>query len=351
MPDYTDRLRKRLRQKFPDTVFFFEAANITNQILNFGLPAPIDVQVIGRDAKANYKIAEKLAARIARIPGAADIHIHQVVDYPEIRLNVDRVKAGQMGFTQKDVSSSLLISLSGSGQVAPNQWLNWANGVNYNIGVQTPQYRLDSIDALLRTPISPAGSAVASNTATSLAGVANATNSSTGAGPSQASLAYGNPGAGAAGPQLLSNLAGVERGVAPEIVNHYNVQPVFDVYANVDRRDLGSVGSAVRKIMDEASAHLPRGTSVELRGQVTTMQSSFYRLGIGLIFAIVLVYLLMAVNFQSWMDPFIILMALPGALAGIVWTLFVTQTSFSVPSLMGSIMCIGVPPARIVLRQ
>ncbi len=347
--DYTDQLRKRLRQKFPDVAFFFEAANITNQILNFGLPAPIDVQVVGRNAAANYEIARQLQREIDRIPGAADVHIHQVVDYPEIRVNVDRAKAGQVGLTQKDVSTSLLISLSGSSQISPTQWLDWSSGVSYFVAIQTPQYRMNSLEAILRTPVgAPAGS-INSNSPTSLAGSSNSGAASVGAGPNQASLAYGNPGALAGGPQLLSNLAGVSRGMAPQIVNHYNVQPVFDVYANIDRRDLGSVGSAVEKIVDRMSAKLPRGSTLELRGQVATMESSFYRLGIGLIFAVVLVYLVMAVNFQSWLDPFIILMALPGALAGIVWILFVTQTSFSVPSLMGSIMCIGVATANSIL--
>jgi multidrug efflux pump subunit AcrB len=346
---YTDQLRKRLHQKFPGVLFFFESANITNQILNFGLPSSIDVQVVGRNAPANYAIAQNLSERISHIPGAADVHIHQVVDYPEIRFNVDRSKAGQLGLTQRDVSNSLLISLSSSGQVAPNQWLNYANGVNYQVAVQTPQYRMNSIDALLRTPVAAAGGAVVSNTPGSLAGAANPSNSGIGAGPSQSSAAYGNPGAVSGNPQLLANLAGVARGVAPEIVNHYNVQPVFDVYANVDRTDLGTVGSGVEKVMNEVSKNLPKGTSLELRGQVSTMRASFRRLGLGMILAVILVYLLMAVNFQSWLDPFIILMALPGALAGIVWMLFITQTSFSVPSLMGAIMCIGVATANSIL--
>jgi len=346
--DYTVKLRNRLRQRFPEATFFFEPANITNQILNFGLPAPIDLQVVGRDPR-NYQIAETLAERISHIPGAADVHVHQVVDYPELRINVDRSKAGQLGLQQRDVSNSLLISLSSSGQVAPNEWLNWSNGVSYGMAVQTPQYRMDSLAALMRTPISAPIAGVLSTTATSSAGTAGPSNSAVGTGPSQSSLAYGNPGVAAGGPQLLSNLASVTRGVAPEIINHYNVQPVFDVYANVDRRDLGSVGAGVEKIMREYEGKLPRGTSFDLRGQVRTMETSFYRLGMGMIFAVVLVYLLMAVNFQSWLDPFIILMALPGALAGIVWILFITQTSFSVPSLMGTIMCIGVATANSIL--
>ena len=221
--------------------------------------------------------------------------------------------------------------------------------MSYGVAVQTPQYRLDSLDAVLRTPVSAPFAGVNTTTATSTAGSASPTNAGVGAGPSQNSAAYGNPGAASGGPQLLSNMVTVGRSVAPTIVNHYNVQPVMDVYANVDRRDLGSVGAGVEKIVEEITPKLPRGTTIDTRGQLLTMQTSFYRLGLGMIFAVVLVYLLMAVNFQSWLDPFIILMALPGALAGIVWMLFITQTTFSVPSLMGSIMCIGVATANSIL--
>jgi multidrug efflux pump subunit AcrB len=347
--DYEVLLRKRLREKFPDMSFFFQPANITSQILSFGLPAPIDLQVVGRDAEGNFKIAQKLAAKIARIPGAADVHVHQVVDQPQIRLSVDRVKASQLGLTQRDVTNSMLISLSGNGALAPNFWVNWDNGVSYNVGVQTPQYRVDSLDALLRTPISVATNAVNTTTPESQAGASAAWNGSVGASPSGSSQAYGNPGAIAGSTQLLSNLATFRRAYAPVIVNHYNVWPVFDVYANVDRRDLGGVGVEVEKIMREEETHLPRGTSFALRGQIETMQSSFFRLGLGMAFAVVLVYLLMAVNFQSWLDPFIILTALPGAMAGILWMLFVTGTTLSVPSLMGAIMCIGVATANSIL--
>jgi multidrug efflux pump subunit AcrB len=347
--NYQVRLRKRLRESFPDMTFFFEPANITTQILNFGIPAPLDLQVVGRDTDANYKIARRLAERISRIPGAADVHVHQVIDQPQISLNVDRIKASQLGLTQRDVTSSMLISLSGSGQVAPNFWMNWDNGVNYSVGVQTPQYRIDGLDALLRTPVSAASNIVNTTTPESQAGVAAAGNSSVGTSPSGSSQAYGNPGAMAGSTQLLSNLVTVERGTAPVIVNHYNVQPVFDVYANVDRRDLGGVGAEVQKIVQDESAHLPRGTSFALRGQYQTMRSSFFRLGLGMAFAVILVYLLMTVNFQSWLDPFIILTALPGAMAGILWMLFVTGTTLSVPSLMGAIMCIGVATANSIL--
>jgi multidrug efflux pump subunit AcrB len=347
--DYEVLLRKRLEDRFPDMAFFFEPANITNQILNFGLPAPIDLQVVGRDTVNNYKIAQRLRNRIAAIPGAADVHIHQVYRQPQLNVNVDRVKAGQLGLTQRDVTSSMLISLSGNNQVAPNFWLNPANGVSYNVAVQTSQYRIDSLDQLLRTPITAATSAVNSTTPGSLAGVAAAGSASLGSSPSGASQAYGNPGAMPTGTQLLSNLVDVQRSYGPVIINHYNVTPVFDIYANVDRTDLGTVGGAVEKIMKEEGQHLPRGTTFTLRGEYETMQSSFVRLGLGMAFAVVLVYLLMAVNFQSWLDPFIILTALPGAIAGILWMLFVTGTTLSVPSLMGSIMCVGVATANSIL--
>jgi multidrug efflux pump subunit AcrB len=347
--NYEVLLRKRLRDKFPDMTFFFQPADITSQIVNFGLPAPIDLQVVGSNSGANYKIAQMLASKIALIPGAADVHVHQVEAQPEINLNVDRVKASQMGLTQRDVTSSMLISLSGSSTVAPNFWMNWTNGVNYNIGVQTPQYRIDSLDALLRTPISVATDAESGVTAESMSGASGGANSFVGVSPSGSSQAYGNPGAVPGSTQLLSNLVTVQRDYVPVIVNHYNVLPVFDVYANVDRRDLGGVGAEVRKIMQEEVPHLPRGTTFALRGQVATMQSSFFRLALGMIFAVVLVYLLMTVNFQSWLDPFIILTALPGAMAGILWMLFVTGTTLSVPSLMGAIMCVGVATANSIL--
>jgi multidrug efflux pump subunit AcrB len=272
-----------------------------------------------------------------------------VVDQPEILLDVDRVKASQLGLTQRDVTSSMLISLSGNGSVAPNFWVNWANGVNYNVGVQTPQYRINSLDALLRTPISVATNAITTWTPDSQAGAAGTGNASVGASPSGSSQAYGNPGAMTGSTQLLSNLATARRSYAPVIVNHYNVWPVFDVYANVDRSDLGGVGGEVEKIMREEEPHLPRGASFALRGQIETMQSSFFRLGLGMVFAVVLVYLLMTVNFQSWLDPFIILMALPGALAGILWMLFVTGTTLSVPALTGAIMTMGVATANSIL--
>jgi len=306
---YMRLLRSDLRQRFPDGTFFFTPANITNQILDFGLPAPIDLQVVGR-GKNNYAIAQELMKKVAAIPGAVDVHLHQQVTYPTMQVNVDRSKARQVGLTQQDVAQSMLISLTGTGQTAPNEWLNPLNGVNYQVVVQTPQYRVNTLQDLARTPVtSPSG-----NTS-----------------------------------QLLGNLATFQRDATPIIVDHYNIQPVFDVYADVDQRDLGGVASEIRKIMGETERSLPVGTTLELRGEVKTMRDSFVRLGIGIVFALLLVYLLMAVNFQSWLDPLIILMAIPGAFCGILWMLFATQTTFNVPSLMGAIMTIGVATANSIL--
>ena len=306
---YMRMLRADLRSRFPDGTFFFTPANITNQILDFGLPAPIDIQVLGR-GKDNFALAQGLMKKVAGIPGAVDVHLHQQVSYPTMQVNVDRSKARQVGLTQQDVAQSMLISLTGTGQTAPNEWLNPLNGVNYQVVVQTLIYRVNTLQDLARTPVtSPAG------------------NSS----------------------QLLGNLASFRRDATPIIVNHYNIQPVFDIYADVDQRDLGSVASEIRHIMNDAQHTLPVGTTLELRGEVQTMRDSFVRLGVGIIFAILLVYMLMAVNFQSWLDPLIILMALPGAFCGILWMLFATQTTFNVPSLMGTIMTIGVATANSIL--
>ncbi len=309
--EYMRRLRAVLSAKFPQETFFFAAANMTNQILNFGLPAPIDVQVVGRDLVNNYTVTQKMLKRIQAIPGVVDARIHEQIAYPTLKVNVDRDKAQQFGLTQRDVASSMLISLSGSYQTAPNQWLNLQNGVNYSVTVQTPQYKIDSIDAMQRTPVTAAG-------------------------------ASGNT-------QLLSSVATVQRGISTEVVDHYNVQPVYDIFCDVDLRDLGSVARAIQKVVDDESKGLPRGSWSVIRGQVRTMQDSFLRLGIGIAFAVVFVYLLMVVNFQSWLDPFIILMALPLGFSGILWMLYITQTTFNVPSLMGIIMAIGVATANSIL--
>ena len=306
---YTRLIREDLPKKFPGAVFFFTPANITNQILDFGLPAPIDLQVTGR-GKQNYEIAQKLLKQIQAIPGAVDVHIHQQVAYPTMQINVDRTKARQIGLTQQDVAQSTLISLTGTGQTAPNEWLNPLNGVNYQIVTQTPIQQIASLQDMARTPVTSAAGNVS---------------------------------------QLLGNLATFRRDESPIIIDHYSIQPVFDIYADVDRRDLGGVASEIHKIMDQTTPNLPVGTTLALRGEVDTMQKSFVRLGIGIVFAVMLVYLLMAVNFQSWLDPLIILMAIPGAFSGILWMLYVTQTTFNVPSLMGAIMTIGVATANSIL--
>lgn len=309
-PGYMAKLRDVLRQRFPDEVFFFQPADIVSQILNFGLPSPIDIQIVGRKRMENYAIARQIEKEVSRIPGAVDVHLHQIMDAPELRLNVDRIRASQMGMTQRDVANQLLISLSSSGQAAPNYWLNPQNGVSYLVAVMTPQYKMNSLGAIQNTPM---------------------------------------VGGTAGSPQLLGNLATVERLSSMAVVNHYNVQPVFNIYAGTQGRDLGGVAGDIDKILAKYQAKLPRGSSTIVRGEVESMRSSFLGLGMGLIFAIVLVYLLMVVNFQSWLDPFIILMALPGALAGIMWMLFVTQTTVSVPALMGTIMSVGVATANSIL--
>ncbi|HVX66444.1 MAG TPA: efflux RND transporter permease subunit [Bryobacteraceae bacterium] len=307
---YVRELRRSLREQFPDLTFFFQPSDIISQILNFGLPAPIDVQIAGRNVRPNYELAREIKAQIERIPGAVDVHMHQVVNGPELRVQVDRTRAEQMGLTQRDVANSLLISLSSSGQVSPSFWLNPRNSVSYNLAVQTPQARMNSIEALGNTPISATG---------------------------------------AAAPQLLTNVATIERRTAMSVINHNNVQPVFDVYANVQNSDLGAVASEVNKIVERSRGKLARGSFIEVRGQVESMRTSFVGLGFGLVFAVVLVYFLMVVNFQSWIDPLIIMMALPGALSGILWMLFITGTTISVPSLMGAIMSIGVATANSIL--
>ncbi|WZO96618.1 efflux RND transporter permease subunit [Isosphaeraceae bacterium EP7] len=318
---YVARLRKELPRKFPEAVFFFQPADIVGQILNFGLAAPIDVQVMGNRRDENYALARKIEAAMQKIPGAVDVHLHQVTDAPSLKLEVDRARAEQIGLTQRDVASSMLVSLSSSGQNAPNYWLNPKNGVNYIVAVQTPQYRIDSVEALMNTPIIA-------------------------------------PGATEGRPQLLGNLTKLERGTTASVVSHYNVQPVFDVLAAVQGRDLGGVAADLNTILDEIGGKpdasglrpkLPKGTTISVRGQVESMTSSFKGLAAGLVFAVLLVYFLMVVNFQSWLDPFIILCALPGAMAGIIWMLFATQTTLSVPSLMGAIMCIGVATANSIL--
>jgi CzcA family heavy metal efflux pump len=307
---YIRRLRRELPARFPGVEFFFQPADIVSQILNFGLPAPVDVQVIGADMRSNYDIAQRISNQIRQIPGTADVHVQQMMSLPTIYLDMDRTRINQVGLNARDVAQSVLISLSGSFQTSPNFWLNPKNGVTYPIAIQSPQYRMTSISDLMNTPV----------------------NAST-----------------ARGPQVLGNLAQMTPAARPAVVNHYNVQPVIDVYASTQGRDLGGVSAEIMKVLKPFQDHLPRGTRIVVRGQVETMRSSFLGLGVGLLMAIVLVYLLIVVNFQSWLDPFIIITALPGALAGICWILLITRTTLNVPSLTGAVMCMGVATANSIL--
>jgi multidrug efflux pump subunit AcrB len=331
--DYVAQLRLELPRRFPQCKFFFEPADITSQILNFGLPAPIDVQVVGINRQANLLVAQKLRNEMAKVPGIADVHLQQITDRPNLNLNVDRIMASELGLTQQDVSGSVLVSLSSTSQVSPNFWVNPDNRVNYRVAVQTPENRIHSIDTLLNTPIIRSQTTASAQTTTSTPTSSNKTTMTASSQP----------------PQLLSNLVDLRRTISPANVNHYNVQPVFDVYANVQGRDLAAVAADVQRAIDVVRPSLPRGASIAMRGQVETMNSSFTGLATGLVFALLLVYLLMVVNFQSWLDPFIILTALPGALAGIAWMLYVTQTTLSVPALTGAIMCIGVATSNSIL--
>jgi multidrug efflux pump subunit AcrB len=307
---YVKQLRSQLQRQFPDFTFFFQPADIVTQILNFGLPSPIDVQVQGYDP-ANYEIARHLRERLAGVPGAVDVHMHQVVDAPDLHLDIDRVRAAQFGLTQQDVANSLYISLSSSAAVQPNFWLDPKMGITYTVAAQTPQYGLDSINALQNTPIP-------------MRTISNRT-------------------------EILGNMTTLTPASLPVVINHHNGAPVYDVFANTQNKDLGSVAADVNRIVREESGHLPAGTKIVVRGQVESMNEAFNRLGLGLGFAALLVYLLMVVNYQSWLDPFIIICALPGAFCGIVWALFLTQTTFNVPSLMGAIMSIGVATANSIL--
>lgn len=310
--EYMRQMRENLPRRFPEFTFFFQPADIVSQILNFGLPAPIDIQISGpkQDQEANYKIAQQISARLADVPGAVDVHVHQVMDAPRIAMNVDRTMAQQMGLSEQNVASSLLVSLTGSGATQTNFWLNPKNGVSYQVTAMTPQYKVNSLQDLTNIPVAVAGQT---------------------------------------SPQLLGNLATTSRATTPLVLNHYNVQPVFDVFAAVQGTDLGSVSQQVSTIVDEFQQKVSKATTITVRGQVQSMNSAFYGLAAGIAFAILLVYFLMVVNFQSWMDPLIILTALPGAVAGILWILFATQTTINVPSLMGCIMCIGVATSNSIL--
>jgi CzcA family heavy metal efflux pump len=307
--EYVRALREQLPARFPGTTFYFQPADIVTQILNFGLPAPINVQIAGYGGGVNYAMAREIEERMRKIPGAVDVHLHQVVDAPSLKVDVDRARAGQFGLTQQDVANNVFVSLASSSQVQPNFWLDPKMGMTYLVAVQTPQSAIRSVQDIENTPLmTPSG-----------------------------------------GMQLLSNVAQVKRERTVVNATHTNVQPTFDVYASVQDADLGTVAAEVNKLVDEFRPKLGPGNTIAVRGQVESMNSAFARLGLGLLVAALLVYLLMVVNFQSWSTPFIIITALPGALTGIVWALFLTQSTFNVPSLMGAIMSVGVATANSIL--
>jgi multidrug efflux pump subunit AcrB len=308
---YINDLREKLPQRFPGVQFFFQPADIVTQILNFGSPAPIDVEVTGMNQRGNYAIAEKLANQFRHIPGAADVHVQQAFDNPTLFMEIDRARAQAVGMQSRDIAQNLLVSLSSSFQTSPAFWLDPRNGVEYSVAVQEPQYRVDTYQALQNTPIS--GSSPGST------------------------------------PQILGNLVQTRTTSRPADVSHYATVPMINVYASVDGRDLGSVATEIEKRVQDIEKELPRGSHIVLRGQIQTMKDSFTGLGFGLLGAIVLAYLLIVVNFQSWLDPFIIITALPGALAGICWMLLLSHTTLNVPSLTGAIMCMGVATSNSIL--
>ena len=308
--DYVRRLRETLPGEYAGTTFYFLPADIVTQVLNFGLPAPVDVQIDGADIDGNREVAARMLREIEHVPGIADARIQQAFDYPTFNVTADRTKAAQGGYAQRDVVNSMLNSLSGSFQITPMFFLNWKNGVSYSLVAQTPQYDIQSIQDLEDTPIN-------------------------------------SPTANRA--EILADVASIHRSDEMEVVNHYNIRRVVDIYAAVHDRDLGAVGRDVTQIVNANRRLLPRGSFVTVRGQLSTMRSSYEGLLGGLVFSIILVYLLIVVNFQSWLDPFIIITALPAALAGIVGFLFLTHTTLSVPALMGAIMCMGVATSNSIL--
>jgi multidrug efflux pump subunit AcrB len=309
-PEYMKLVRAHLIEKFPNLTFYYQPADIVNQILSFGLPAPINIRVAGYNKVENLQITKDIMAKVAKVRGAADVHLHQEVDSPVLNLTVDRVRAAQFGLAQVDVANDVLVSLSSNTQVTPNYWVDPQTGVQYFVAVQTPQYKVDSVESILKTPLSTATTRQA---------------------------------------EYLGNVASIERGTAASVISHFNIQPVYDIYANVQSRDLGGVSQDIQKIVAEYNAKMKPGNQIFVRGLVQSMDTAFFKLGIGFLGAIVLVYLLMVINFQSWTDPLIIIMALPGAAAGIVWILFLTTTTFNVPSLMGAIMSVGVATANSIL--
>ncbi len=309
---YVRRLRTRLGRSFAGSTFYFLPADIVNQTINFGLPAPFDIQIVGRNREKSREIAAHLADKIRRIPGAVDVRIQQPANQPELHVAVDRTKASQIGLTERDVAGSVLLNLSGSSQTQPNYWLNSQNGIQYLVNIRTPEYAIDSLSRLNAIPLN-------------------------------AGKAGGNS------PQILANVATVQRSTGSPIYSHYNVMPVIDIFGGVSGRDLGGVLKDLRPLVAQAEKQLPKGAFIALRGQANTMRSSFIGLGVGLGLAVVFIYLLLVINFQSWLDPFIIITALPGALAGVIWGLYLTLTTLSVPALMGAIMSLGVATANSVL--
>jgi CzcA family heavy metal efflux pump len=306
------RLRRELTARFPETTFYFKPPDLATQVLNFGISAPIDIQVKGPPANTakNQALALRLEAAARRVPGVVDVRLHQVINTPIVKVDVDREAASKLGLTQRDVANDLLVSLSSSGQTAPSFWLDPKKGIQYSVAVQTPQHQMDSLHELGATPLTVTGGGA---------------------------------------PQLLANVARFSRGSGSTNISHHNAVPVYDVLANVAGTDLGSAADGLRAVLAELQPDVPKGSSIELKGQIESMESSFEGLSYGLVFAVLLVYLLMVMNFQSWLDPLIILTALPGALAGIAWMLFLTGTTLSVPALMGSIMCVGVATANSIL--
>jgi multidrug efflux pump subunit AcrB len=310
--EYVRELRKKLPQDFPGVTFYELPVDIVTQILNFGLPAPINVQVLGRNMVADHEAADELMNKLKFVPGVVDLRIQQPLNYPRLHIEVDRTKASEVGLAQRDVANNLLLALSGSAQTQPTFWLDPSTGVSYSVAAMSPQYNVDTLQDLENIPVSTGATSTAA-------------------------------------PQILAGLASFSRSGEDAVVSHYNIAPEIDIFGAVDGRDLGSVSREIDPIIKNARKNLPRGTQIVVRGQIETMNSSFIGLLGGLAFSIMLVYLLIVINFQSWLDPFIILMALPAALAGIVWFLFVTQTTISVPALTGAIMCMGVATSNSIL--
>ncbi len=310
---YIEQMRRELPRRFPGVEFFFQPADMVTQILNFGLPSAIDVKVTGANLRQNYDIAAKLMKQIEMIPGTVDTHIHQRLDQPTVSLRMDRTQLQQLGLNPNDVTSDLLVSTAGTTQTSPAFWLSPTNGVVYSLAVQSPQYAIDSLDVLLRTPVRAANASMTT------------------------------------APQLLSNLVGVAPAVQEAVDSRFNLAPTIDIFSSAQGRDMGSISVDIRRLVAELRPHLPRGVSVDIRGQTETMKSSFVELGVGLVMAIVMVYLLIVVNFQSWVDAFIIITALPAALAGICWMLLLTGTTLSVPAMTGAIMTMGVATANSIL--